>query len=125
MKYETLIETIIENIPEIQERANEESRWWQPVDNEEPLVYIFMGNIINPFLIDLLDKMEDQNLIDRVFELFEIMAKSDDNRIRDVLSAGVLEVLGDDPKILEKARSFMRTNTLLLSHETEMSWGRE
>ena len=125
MKYETLIESIIENIPELKESAENKKQCWYQGEDEYPLVYIFLGDVLNPFLVELLNNMDNEKLIDRIFEFFETMAQSEDINIREALTAGTLEVLGDDKERLRKARAFMRLNALLLSHEIEMSWGRE
>lgn len=124
MKYESLIDEIIEKFPEVRSHA-EQDPWWKADEEYEPNVYVFIGNIINPFIIENLSVLQNEELLKRIFEFLESMAVCEDTEVRNVLTDGILEVLGDDKQILEKARGLMRSNTLRLSHEIERAWGRE
>lgn len=121
MTYNNLIKEFIENFPELEDAAKEEIKWWE---SEEPPVHVFFGNVLNPFLIGELSTMETPKLLDRIFDFLEAMAVSDEKDIREVLITTVLERLGDDKKILENARAFMRSKTRKMSDAIEEFWGR-
>jgi hypothetical protein len=126
LTYKNLIDKFVDNFPEFKKKAEDEKRWWWNDDNEEPMLHIFFGDILNPFLTDkALIKMDDLRLLKRIFGFMEIMAKSEDEDVKGVLTATILERLGDDKKILKNARSLMGGETLKLSHAVEKGWGRE
>jgi hypothetical protein len=124
MKYETLIDEALGKFPEIRDLAQQKP-YWQGNDEHDPLVHVFFGDVLNRFLIEQLSLMKNVGLLQRIFEFMESMAVSEDKSVRDLLSTGMLEVLGDDKHILERARTLMGSNTLRMSHEIEKSWGRE
>jgi hypothetical protein len=92
---------------------------------EETLQHVFFGDVLNKFLIKELDTMKKESLLERIFRFLEAMATCEDEDVRGVLTATVLERLGDDKEILKHARSLMGKETLRFSHEVEKSWGRE
>jgi hypothetical protein len=124
MNYKTLIDEFINNFPDLTKLA-EEDTWWKGDEEYEPNVYVFVGSIFNRYLIEQLSILQNEDLLNRIFDFLESMAVSEDASVREVLTDGILEVLGDDKQILERARAFMKSNTLRMSHEVEKSWGRE
>lgn len=86
---------------------------------------VFFGDVLNPFLLEELSTMRNRELLQRIFNFLESMAVSGDKEVGWVLTASILERLGDDKIILERARSLMEPETLKLSHEVEKSWSRE
>lgn len=94
-----------------------ESGW----GDEPPGLYIYVDVIfqwLNPLL-------EERQAVDpRFFGWLEALATSTDEATRMFLSAGLLEVMGDHPRWLERLRSQMGPATVLCSIETEASWGR-
>jgi len=124
MNYKTLIDEFMNDFPELIELA-EKKPWWKENEEHEPLVHIFAGDIFNPYLIEQLSVGQNEDLLNRIFEFLELMAISEDTFVKEVLTDTILERLGDDKQILEKARAFMRSNTLRMSHEVERFLGRE
>lgn len=123
MKYETIIQEFITSFPELKQLAQDElNKTWH---REEQLVHVFFGNILNKYLVEKLSSTKNDGLFKRLFEFLELMAVSDDKQVREVLTDSILEYLGDNKEILDKARSLMGSETLKLSHEVEKSWGRE
>jgi len=125
VNYKTLIDEFMNNFPAIKESAEQDTDWIADEWNEEPLVHVFVGDHFTPYLIEQLSILQDKDLLNRIFEFLESMAISEDTSVREVLTDSILEVLGDDKQILERARAFMRSNTLRMSHEVEKSWRRE
>jgi hypothetical protein len=123
MNYQSIIEEFINKFPEIEEESQKElSKKWH---EEQQLPDVFFGNVLNLILVKELKTMKNYKLLDRLFNFLELMAISGDESIKGILTATILEYLGDDKQILKKARSLMGKETLRLSHEVEKSWGRE
>jgi hypothetical protein len=125
MNYKTLIDEFMGNFPDVKKSAEQDTYWMADEEYEEPLVHVFVGDHFNPYLIEQLSVLKDEDLLNRIFEFLESMAISEDTSVREVLTTTILEQLGDDKQILERARAFMRSNTLKMSHEIERFLGRE
>jgi hypothetical protein len=125
MKYETLIEEFIKTFPEFSEIAEQERKWWEGDPGEPPLVHVFFGDILNPYLIKELSSTKNKTLLKRLFDFLELMAVCDDKQVQEVLTDTILERIGGYKEVLKKARSLMGSETLRLSHKVEKFWGRE
>lgn len=90
--------------------------------NEELLPHVYFGEC-NEFFINCIneDKLE---VLQRIFNLFEIMATQGNDDVVNILSVTILERLGDDRKVIDTARKYMGKETRKLSDETEKGWGR-
>jgi hypothetical protein len=125
MKYDNIIKEFIASFPEIERLSNQEILKWKDEESPEPPAHVFFGNVLNLFLVEELKIMKNNSLLERIFHFLELMATSGNEDVRGILTATVLEYLGDDKEILTKARSLMGKETLKLSHEVEKTWGRE
>jgi hypothetical protein len=123
MRYETLIKELTNSFPEMKELINEELE--REASFNEPLPHVFFGYVFNPFILEELASMRNKELLKRMFKFLELMAISKDKDVKGVLTATILERLGDDKNILERARKLMGKETSKLSHQVERSWGRE
>jgi hypothetical protein len=121
MNYEMLNDMLIQNVPELKQAYLKELEWW---DGEQPGAHNIFGDVLNPYLIERLDQMDDEKVLKRVFNFLESMALSEDEKVKEVLTCTVLERLGDDTKILERAEAFMGENTKKLSQDVEKGLGR-
>ena len=129
LKYDSLIPSFLDKFPEFRELAEKKKDYWQitvddPTEDDDPLVHVFFG-YINDSVLELISSWKNKELINRLFSFYEIMANSEDEDVVGVLYATILERLGDDKKILKRARSLMGEKSLALSHEVEKFWGRE
>lgn len=91
MKWDVLHEKLVEAIPELEKAYKEELEDW----DEFPGNHNILGNVLNPFLVELLEQPNKQNLKQRIFAFLELMALSEDVKVQEVLSVTVLERLGD------------------------------
>jgi len=121
MTYDALSSELIALIPELREPYEKEVEWW---DGKDPGPHNFFGDVVTPFLLDLLGKCENEELIRRLFVFFAEMASSEDKGVQEVLSFSVLERLGDDKQLLTKAYLFMSDSVKRLSDEVEQYLGR-
>lgn len=122
LRYEQLIERLLEVVPDLRKAYDEELAWY---GGEVPGPHIAFGDLLDPLILNLLRQGTDDDTLKRVFTLLEEMATSSDVRTQEVVAYTVLERLGDDREILEKARCLMGPATLALPHEVEHFWGRE
>lgn len=111
---------MLEAVPEIKPNYEKELEWW-----DEILPHIVFGDVLNPYIIPLLKKGQDLEVLQRVFQFFEMMANCPDERVADVLGVTVLERLGDEPEVLGKAIKLMGNKTKEISDEIEKGWGRK
>jgi hypothetical protein len=123
MRYETLVKELVNSFPELDESVKKELE--DPVYHNEILPHILFGHVFRHFIVKELSSMKDKKLLERIFKFLETMAISEDKEVKGVLTASILEYLGDDKNILDRARLLMGNETIRLSHEVEKSWGRE
>ncbi|MEW6141996.1 MAG: hypothetical protein AB1597_02420 [Chloroflexota bacterium] len=124
MTYKDLVDNLIKAVPEIADAYNKYLKW-SGRTRDDPLPHVVFGDVLlQRFLLEELSTMKNTELLNRIFDFFELMAVSDDKDVRDVLSDTVLERIGDDKRILENARSLMRRNTRELSDKAERFLGR-
>jgi hypothetical protein len=117
---EKLTEYFLNNFPEYKASLNEHLK-----DYGELLAHVFFGDTICVKLMELLKGgTENEEEIKKIFMLLEKMAVEGDIDIKEVLQVSILEVLGDDKKLLEKSFKYMGEKTKIASDEIERFWGR-
>lgn len=78
-------------------------------DGDEPGPHILYGDLLTPYLVTLLNAAGSEMPLLRAFDFLEQMARSEDQAIRDVRGASVLEGMG--PELLERAEDYMGIRT--------------
>lgn len=121
LTYANVAEALIEAVPDLRERYVEERRWWA---EEKPGPHIIFGDILNPYLIDLLDAGGNDEKLCKVFQFLECLAKHDDVRIQELVAITVCERLGKRRDRLKKAHKFMGAHTRQFSEEVETFWSK-
>jgi hypothetical protein len=122
MNHDTLVEDFIKQFPKWGVEEIKDLRSWYD-DDDDP--YLFFGFVLNPLLEKKLTDEENHEELRGIFDFLEEMANTHNREVGGVLMAEILEKLGDDKKVLEKARALMGKETLKFSHQIERSWGRE
>ncbi|HAJ64268.1 MAG TPA: hypothetical protein DCP31_37725 [Cyanobacteria bacterium UBA8543] len=122
IKLNNLGDKLVEAIPELQPQYLAELEWW---GEDKPGVHIIFGDILNPYLISIINTDYQQESLIRIFDFLEKLANHENKQIQEVVALTVCERLGDEPEILLKARQYMGRKTLEMSHEIERFWGRE
>lgn len=79
---------------------------------------------IHQKIIELLKQPNEKNILKKIFDFFEELALSDDERSKEFLMYGALEIFGDDPDILREAENYMGPKTKELSDLVQNFWGR-
>ena len=121
LKFENIGEKLVEVVPELQQSYELELEWW---GNEQPGPHIIFGDLLNPYLISLLES-HNQPILKQIFTFLEQLANHEDIKVQEVVAVTVCERLGDNLEWLSKARQYMGKTTLQFSQEIEAFWGRE
>lgn len=94
MRYERLIEILLAKFPQLSD-IYEEDKYYL-----ENLPHLVFENIFVPYIIDLYEKGEKENLI-KAIDFINEMVVSKNERIREVVIASILEALLSERKLLE------------------------
>lgn len=90
----------------------------------EVLETVVIEDIFMPQILMLLAKNENPELLKKVFRYFEEIVSGDDTDLINVFSITVLEILGNDKRILESAKQYMGPKTTWLQIEADRRLGR-
>ncbi len=120
--YDNLAEALVEVVPELQQKYEVERRWWRDVLPPPHIVY---GDLLNPYIATLLSTGDQEEILRRIFEFLETLAKHEDQHVRDLVTVTVCEYLGGNKDLLAKARKYMGPSTRELSWEIQAFWGRD
>ncbi len=121
MKYDELTNLLIKEIVELKSVYEQELEWW---DGQSPGAHNIFGDVLNPYLIELLNENREKTKLKKIFKFLEEMANSEDELLKEVLACTVLERLGDDKAILEIAKRYMGESSRKISCEIEKGLGR-
>jgi hypothetical protein len=117
MKYEDMIEVLLQRIPEIREVLVAEERL------SEDLPYVVFGSLARYILGLLANRPLSDPLIQRSFQLLNDMGNSDDREVVDLATAGVYEVLTDEPAGIRAARELLYGRAIDHFEDVIRLWG--
>lgn len=118
--YDNVSDVLVEHIPELRERYQEELKWW---GDQRPGPHVVYGDILNPY-IDRLLQSGDQAKLRQVFEFVEVLAGHQDSRIQELVVVTICEHLGSNADRLSATRRFMGPLTVKHSRDVEQFWGK-
>lgn len=93
-------------------------------DHGEILETVIIEDIFMPDIIKLIGEEKNIQLIESIFEYFEEVSNCEDTHLINIFSITVMEILGNDRTILEKAKKYMGPKTTLLQIEADRDLGR-
>jgi hypothetical protein len=105
-KFKLVNKALIEAVPELRDRYEREIAGW----GEEMGPHVIYGDVLNPYLVQLLDAPEDPgntDILRRVFDFLERLLANSDPDFADVARTTVAEELEADSNRLQRARPFM------------------
>lgn len=108
--YLTLVDRLLEVVPELRDAYNEELEWWAP-DQAGP--HIIYGDLLNPYLTNLLESGGNPDALKRIFGLLEEIIGNPNEPIRSVAAASVLEYLWSEKRWRDEASNWMGPRTRL------------
>jgi hypothetical protein len=120
--YANVAEALVEAVPELRPRYEAELRWW---GNEQPGPHVIFGDVLNPYLIELLDSAGHEDKLRQVFQFLERLATHEDVHVQELVAVTVCERLGDCREHLQRAQKFMGVRTRQFAKEVEDFWGRK
>ncbi|WP_405159096.1 resolvase [Paenibacillus sp. FSL H8-0283] len=86
---------------------------------------VIIEGIFMPEIIKLLSENRNNKLLESIFDYFEEVSNcKDDYLIDSIFSVTVLEILGNDEKILRAAQEYMGPKTMQLQLEADRGLGR-
>lgn len=85
---------------------------------------VALEDIYMPLIADELQAEENPLLLHALFRLLENACAGENQELHDILSSTVLEALGNDPSILQKAQNYMGTVTKQMQIEADRRLGR-
>ena len=115
VRYADLNRELLERVPEIFQGYAQLKAMW---DGDEPGPHILYEDLLVPFLTTLLSTGGEIALV-TVFAFLEELAESNDQEVRNVLGASVLEGLSQLPTIWATARQYMGPSTKQLADDIE------
>jgi len=116
---ENLQDELLRRLPELTEPSHEVFSYF---GDERPGDHVFVGDLLNPFLVEQLKTQDDPEVLSRAFGFIEEMATSRDESVVNVAQVTVLEYLGKERRILEAAIRHMGPETRKLSAQLEAFW---
>lgn len=90
----------------------------------EVLETVVIEDIFMPRVLELLAENKNPELLKKVFDYFEEIVNGDDSDFINILFITVLEILGNDKRVLETAKQYMGPKTALLQIEADRQLGR-
>ena len=107
LNYKSINKYLLYTIPELADTARPVLLEWE----NNPPPYVFWETVLNPFVRDLLYLNLNKQLILKVFNMYEDMAKSNDEDVNDLLIVSLLEYLWDDLQLYNISQQYMHKNT--------------
>lgn len=92
---------------------------------KEILPIIIIEDIFIPEIINLLKNDKNISLLENIFNYFEKVSNSNDSYLKNIFEITILESLGNDKEILNKARKYMGPVTLQLQLNADIGLGRK
>ena len=105
-KYKQINEALVDALPELRDKYEEELAAW----GEEMGPHVIYGDLLNPYLAQLLDAPDDRRTnetLRRVFGFLDQLLAHPDPDFSDVARTTVAEDLESNRRRLERARPFM------------------
>jgi hypothetical protein len=81
------------------------------LETETPGGYPIFEDVVEPFLLELIESGRDEALLTRLFDFFEEMASSEDGDVTDLLRIAILETLVYHRECYQRARQYMGRKT--------------
>ena len=108
MKYADLNCILEKRFPHLSSRI---SHYLNMFDGSSPGSHILYGNVLSPYVKELLKSDRDPTALSQVFSFYEELAQSSDIEVRNLLQVTLLEGLWDEKILLNRASHYMLPET--------------
>jgi hypothetical protein len=119
VKYGDLNALLVRRLPELSDQYWELKRLWE---GDEPGPHVIYGDLLAPYVVELLEGGGEPERLERAFALIEELASAALGEIRDVAGASVLEAVVQNPSARERAWRFMGPATELMARRIAKAW---
>ena len=93
-------------------------------ENGEVLETVVVEDVFMPTILLMLRQDKEHLLLQRIFNYFEEIFSTDDKYLHNILFVTVLEILGNDKKVLEAAQKYMGLKTQENQLKADIELGR-
>lgn len=121
--YNEVVKIALEGFPELEGRLQETFGHYYDLKKENPGGYPIFEDVIQKVVLELLEKDENNSLLNRLFAFFEEMSGSSNRGITDLLGIAILEPLVSRPERLTRAWQYMGSKTRQLTRESAWATG--
>ena len=95
-------------------------------DHGKILYTVIIEEVFMPEIIKLLEKEDDKDKLIKLFDFFEKVSTCDNKvLVENYFSVAILEILGNDEKILNTAKKYMGPVTTKLQRQADLDIGRK
>lgn len=115
MLHDDFIKEFLETLPEFKLIAEHQFSSWR---GRKPPLHIFLGSVLDPYLVQELPLITNPKLITRIFDYLEKLAGSQVKGVEEAL-VSTLSWIENFEGLLGKASEFMGPKTFELSREIE------
>lgn len=118
--YEEMTDELLRRFPNLRRAYEEEFGWW---GEDVPGQHVTYGDLLNPYLISLLEADDKPEELRRIFDFLEELANHPNARVQNVVSVTVVEQLTDKEEWLTAAWPYMGKKTREFARELAEFWG--
>lgn len=119
MTYAELNGLLVRRLPELSDKYWELRKLWE---GDEPGPHVVYGDLLAPYVVELLETGRDPAALQRAFALIEELASDGRGEIRDVAGASVLEAVIQRSSTRERAWALMGPATQLMARTIAKAW---
>jgi hypothetical protein len=119
ISYPALNTELLRRLPQLRKRYAELQGLW---GEEEPGPHVVYGDVLVPYLIESLTEAPDNSGLTAAFAFLEDLLGVDNQEIRDLVGASVLEDLYDVPGARTRAKQHMGPATRRLAEQIGAAW---
>src|SRR5271170_244388 len=109
--YDQVQNELSSRFPEISNRIKSTFAPDYDLEAETPGGYPIFEDVVQPFLLELIESGHNEALLTRLFDFFEEMAASEDRDVTDLLRIAILETLVYRRECYQRARQYMGRKT--------------
>lgn len=119
ISFENMGEELLNVVPHLRKQYVDELEWW---GSEKPGPHIIYGDLLTPYLINLLQGGRHKDELSRVFAFLEDLAGHDDIKVQEVVAFSVIEGLLSHEALLQEAQRYMGPRLLQFVDEVREFW---
>jgi hypothetical protein len=121
ISYNDLTAELLRRFPELQAAYEQQRHWASEETMQAP--HVAYGDLLNPYLISLLESGDRPETTKRIFGFLEELANHRDLLVQQVVAVTVMEQLTDKEEWLTAAWPYMGPTSRQIAREVAEYWG--